>query len=217
MPLAEDTGLIVSIGDWVLHRACAHAASWNQNGLPNVRVAVNLSGRQFREENLVDNVAHALRASGLDPNLLEIEITESFLLEDIETAISTLDRLNELGIEISMDDFGTGYSSLSFLKRFPVDSVKIDQSFVRDISTDPDDAAIAEAIIVLAKSLRLRVMAEGVENEDQLYFLRTRGCDQGQGFIFSEPIPAGSVLSWYQATQSQRSTFEQKALWPGAS
>lgn len=216
MPLAEDTGLIVSIGEWALHHACAHAASWYQRGLPPVRVAVNLSGRQFRQENLVDNVAHALRVSGLDPRLLEIELTESFLLEDIETAISTLDRLNELGVEISMDDFGTGYSSLSFLKRFPVDSVKIDQSFVRDISTDPDDAAIAEAIIVLAKSLRLRVMAEGVETEDQWYFLRTRGCDQGQGFLFSEPIPASEVLAWYQATQSQRSTFQQKALWPGS-
>ncbi len=216
MPLAEDTGLIVSIGEWALNHACADLAAWNRQGLPNVRVAVNLSGRQFREEKLVDTVANALRASGLDSNLLEIEITESYLLEDIESAISTLDRLNELGIEISMDDFGTGYSSLSFLKRFPVDSVKIDQSFVRDISTDPDDATIAEAIIVLAKSLRLRVMAEGVENDDQLYFLRTRGCDQGQGFIFSGPIPADKVLDWFQATQSQRSTFEQKALWPGA-
>ncbi len=212
--LAEDNGLIVVIGDWVLHHVCAQAAEWQRTGLPPVRVAVNLSGRQFRQENLVESVARALRESGLSPHLLELEITENFLLDNIQSAVITLNRLHDLNVQLAMDDFGTGYSSLSYLKRFPLNSLKIDQSFVRDISTDPDDAAIAEAIIALARTLRLRVMAEGVETEEQLYFLRSRGCDQAQGFLISEALPADQVLPWFHSRNSQRTAFEQKALWP---
>ena len=212
--LAEDNGLIVVIGEWVLHHACAQAAEWQRTGLPPVRVAVNLSGRQFRQENLVESVARALRESGLSPHLLELEITENFLLDNIQSAVITLNRLHDLNVQLAMDDFGTGYSSLSYLKRFPLNSLKIDQSFVRDISTDPDDAAIAEAIIALAKTLRLRVMAEGVETEEQLYFLRSRGCDQAQGFLINEALPAHQVLPWFHSRNSQRTAFEQKALWP---
>ena len=216
MSSAEDTGLIVGIGEWVLHQACAQAAAWQQQGLPPLRVAVNLSGRQFREDNLVESVARALRESKLTPHLLELEITESFLLDNIASASITLNRLHDLDVQISMDDFGTGYSSLSYLKRFPLNSLKIDQSFVRDITTDPDDAAIAEAIIALAKTLRLRVMAEGVETDEQLYFLRTRGCDLVQGYLISRPLPADQVLSWYHATHAERASFEQQALWPAS-
>ncbi len=212
--LAEDNGLIVVIGEWVLHHVCAQAAEWQRTGLPPVRVAVNLSGRQFRQENLVESVACALRESSLSPHLLELEITENFLLDNIQSAVITLNRLHDLNVQLAMDDFGTGYSSLSYLKRFPLNSLKIDQSFVRDISTDPDDAAIAEAIIALAKTLRLRVMAEGVETEEQLYFLRSRGCDQAQGFLISEALPADQVLPWFHSRNSQRTAFEQKALWP---
>ena len=214
LPLAEDNGLIVIIGEWVLHHVCGQAALWQRTGLPPVRVAVNLSGRQFRQENLVESVARALQESGLSPQLLELEITENFLLDNIQSAVITLNRLHDLNVQLAMDDFGTGYSSLSYLKRFPLNSLKIDQSFVRDISTDPDDAAIAEAIIALAKTLRLRVMAEGVETEEQLYFLRSRGCDQAQGFLINEAIPADQVLPWFQSRNSQRTAFEQKALWP---
>ena len=212
--LAEDNGLIVVIGEWVLHHVCAQAAQWQRTGLPPVRVAVNLSGRQFRQDNLVESVARALHESGLSPHLLELEITENFLLDNIQSAIITLNRLHDLNVQLAMDDFGTGYSSLSYLKRFPLNSLKIDQSFVRDISTDPDDAAIAEAIIALAKTLRLRVMAEGVETEEQLYFLRSRGCDQAQGFLISAALPADQVLPWFHSRNSQRTAFEQKALWP---
>ena len=212
--LAEDNGLIVVIGEWVLHHVCAQAAHWQRTGLPPVRVAVNLSGRQFRQENLVESVARALHESGLSPHLLELEITENFLLDNIQSAVITLNRLHDLHVQLAMDDFGTGYSSLSYLKRFPLNSLKIDQSFVRDITTDPDDAAIAEAIIALAKTLRLRVMAEGVETEEQLYFLRSRGCDQAQGFLINEALPADQVLPWFQSRNSQRTAFEQKALWP---
>ncbi len=214
LPLAEDNGLIVIIGEWVLHHVCAQAAQWQRGGLPPVRVAVNLSGRQFRQDNLVESVARALQESGLSPHLLELEITENFLLDNIQSAIITLNRLHDLHVQLAMDDFGTGYSSLSYLKRFPLNSLKIDQSFVRDISTDPDDAAIAEAIIALAKTLRLRVMAEGVETEEQLYFLRSRGCDQAQGFLINAALPAEQVLPWFQSRNSQRTAFEQKALWP---
>jgi diguanylate cyclase (GGDEF)-like protein/PAS domain S-box-containing protein len=214
LPLAEDNGLIVVIGEWVLHHACAQAALWQRTGLPPVRVAVNLSGRQFRQENLVESVARALHESGLSPHLLELEITENFLLDNIQSAVITLNRLHDLNVQLAMDDFGTGYSSLSYLKRFPLNSLKIDQSFVRDISTDPDDAAIAEAIIALAKTLRLRVIAEGVETEEQLYFLRSRGCDQAQGFLINEAISADQVLPWFRSRNAQRTAFEQKALWP---
>lgn len=212
IPLAEETGLITSIGTWVLEAACTQAVAWQSEGLANVRIAVNLSARQFRQENLVEIVSKTLADTGLNPQFLELEITESFLLDNVDSAISTLKKLHNLGVQISIDDFGTGYSSLSYLRRLPLNSLKIDQSFVHDISAKNDDAAIAEAIIAMAQSLRLRVMAEGVETEEQLYFLRTRGCDYGQGFLICRPIPAEEILAWCKATDANRHSYKQGAL-----
>ncbi len=216
MLLAEETGLIISIGEWVLNKACAQASLWQSQGLPPMRIAVNLSALQFREDNLVGTVADALDLADLDPQYLELEITESFLMDDVDSAIAKLRALSNLGVHLAIDDFGTGYSSLSYLKKFPLNTLKIDQSFVRDISTDPDDAAIAEAIIALAQTLNLRVMAEGVETEEQINFLRTRGCEQAQGFLISHPVPAQDILPWCQETSENRFAFDQGLLWPGS-
>ncbi len=214
LPLAEDTGFITAIGDWVLHKACWQAAQWQRAGMAPLRIAVNLSPLQFTQPALVDSVAAALKNSGLDPGNLELEITENFLVDNVDNAIVTLRKLHELGVQLAIDDFGTGYSSLSYLKKFPLNSLKIDRSFVRDISTDEGDAAIAEAIIALAQTLRLRVMAEGVETEEQLHFLRNRGCDQAQGFLIGEPLPPEQVPAWCLDTGTYRAIFEQEMFWP---
>jgi diguanylate cyclase (GGDEF)-like protein len=196
--LAEETGLIVPIGAWVLKTACARNQSWRELGLPPLRMAVNLSARQFAHENLLQDVARALDEAGLDPAALELEITESMVMHDPERAVKLLSRLKDMGIHLSIDDFGTGYSSLSYLKRFPLDSVKIDRSFIRDIPGDADDAAITRAIIAMAHSLRLKVIAEGVETEAQLSFLREHGCDEMQGYHFSKPLPEDAFLRLLQ-------------------
>jgi diguanylate cyclase (GGDEF)-like protein/PAS domain S-box-containing protein len=188
--LAEDTGLIVPIGAWVLGTACAQAKAWQHAGYGALRVAVNLSARQFWEKNLARSVLDTLEATGLAPTCLEIEVTESLLMKNVDQAVGTMRELRALGIMVSIDDFGTGYSSLSYLKSFPVDVLKIDQSFVRDITAHPDHAAIVGGIIQLAHSLRLKVIAEGVETEKQLDFLRSRACDEIQGNLFSLPLPA---------------------------
>ena len=190
IPAAEDTGLIVPIGEWVLHTACAQNKAWQDAGYPPVRVAVNLSARQFQLQNLVQTVAGVLSATGLDPNCLELEITESIAMQNAEFTIKTLNDLKEMGVQISIDDFGTGYSSLSYLKRFPINNLKIDKSFVQEINTDHDNAAIASAVIVLGQSLNLGVIAEGVETEEQLNFLREQNCDEIQGYLFGRPLPA---------------------------
>jgi diguanylate cyclase (GGDEF)-like protein len=189
IPLAEVTGLILAMGPWVLRTACAQARAW-QHVQPGLRVAVNLSARQFQEAGLVGHVTDALADTGLDPRCLQLEITESSAMQNAQTAIQTLRELKALGVGLSIDDFGTGYSSLSYLRRFPIDTLKIDQSFIRDIGTDPDDAAIASAIIALAHTLKLTVVAEGVETEDQLEFLSRHGCDRTQGYLFSRPLSA---------------------------
>jgi len=189
IPLAEVTGLILAIGPWVLRTACAQARAW-QSVLPGLRMAVNLSARQFQEANLVGHVTDALADTGLDPRFLQLEITESSAMQNAQSAIQTLRELKALGVGLSIDDFGTGYSSLSYLRRFPIDTLKIDQSFIRDIGTDPDDAAIASAIIALAHTLKLSVVAEGVETPGQLEFLARHGCDRTQGYLFSRPLPA---------------------------
>jgi EAL domain-containing protein (putative c-di-GMP-specific phosphodiesterase class I) len=191
IPLAEETGLIVAIGRWVITEACAQTKAWQTVGLQKLRVAVNISGVQFRQRDLLDTIAHALASSGLPPECLEIEITESVVMQNASEAIVTLEKLSQMGVQISVDDFGTGYSSLSYLKRFPIDKLKIDRSFIRDISSDMDDAAIVRATIGLAHNLRLRVVAEGVETEDQLQFLRSLGCDEYQGYYKSKPLNAG--------------------------
>ena len=188
--LAEEMGLIVPIGAWVLRTACIQTKAWQQAGLGDLRVAVNLSARQFTQKALVQSIADVLQATGLAPQLLELELTESMVMSDVENVIAILRNLKGLGVQISIDDFGTGYSSLSYLRRFPIDVLKIDQSFVNDLTVDVDDAAIVTSIISLAHSLRLHVIAEGVETAEQLAFLRAHGCDQMQGYFFSRPVAA---------------------------
>ena len=188
IPLAEETGLIVPIGEWVLKTACAQNKAWQAQGLPLLRMAVNLSARQFAHENLLQDVARVLEETGLDPAALEFEITESMVMHNPQQAVDLLVKLKAMGIHLSIDDFGTGYSSLSYLKRFPIDSVKIDRSFIRDIPGDADDAAITQAIIAMAHGLRLKVIAEGVETTEQLHFLRDHGCDEMQGYYLSTPL-----------------------------
>ncbi len=199
IPILEDTGLIVPVGEWVLRSACRQVKQWQAKGLPPLRVSVNISARQFMQPKLVASIAQILADTGLEPGLLEVEMTESLLMVHTEASVAVLSALKALGIHISVDDFGTGYSSLSYLKRFPVDVLKIDQSFVRDITTDPDDAAIVRAIIALAHSLRLGTIAEGVETEAQLQYLRTQGCDEIQGYLLSRPLPADAFETWVAA------------------
>jgi diguanylate cyclase (GGDEF)-like protein/PAS domain S-box-containing protein len=189
LPLAEITGLILPIGPWVLRTACARARVWQDLGHPHLTVAVNLSARQFQQPDLVAQVKRALEETGLAPRCLDLEITETNAMQNAEAAIHTLRELKTLGVRISIDDFGIGYSSLNYLKRLPIDTLKIDQSFVRDITSDPDDAAIATAVIALAHTLKLRVVAEGVETQEQLAFLAARHCDRMQGYLFSRPLP----------------------------
>jgi len=198
IPVAEETGLIVLIGEWVLRTACTQSKAWQKEGLPSVGVAVNISARQFKQQNLIEIISRILRDTGLSPHLLELELTENIVMENTEAAIVTLRRLKELGVKLSIDDFGIGYSSLEYLKHFPIDTVKIDQSFVRDIITDPGDAAIAIAVITLAHSLELKVIAEGVELEEQLAFMRSQQCDKIQGYLFSRPLPAEGVRKLLQ-------------------
>ncbi len=190
IPLAEKIGLIVPIGEWVLRTACVQAKAWQDQGFPPLPVSVNLSPRQFRQKNLVETIAGWLRDTGLDPRFLELEITESMIMLHADKAIAILLELHQLGVQLSVDDFGTGYSSLAYLKRFPVQKLKIDQSFVRSLSTDANDAGIVSAVIAMAKSLELGVVAEGVETKEQLAFLAKLNCDEYQGYYFSRPVLA---------------------------
>ncbi len=192
--IAEETGLIIPLGEWVLQTACEQMQAWQQTGLTPLRISVNLSGRQFKQYDIIKSVQNILDATHLDPRYLELELTESVLMNDVEENISTLRKLKESGLKLSVDDFGTGYSSMSYLKRFPLDTLKIDRCFVKDIMTDPNDAAITKAIIALAKSLNLKTIAEGVETEDQFTFLREEGCDQIQGYLISRPLPAEEIV-----------------------
>jgi len=190
IPLAEETGLIMPIGEWVLRSACAQGKAWRDEGFGEMIVAVNLSGRQFRQQPLVHTVDEIVKSTGFDPRCLELEITESILVQSVDDTVSALKRLKDMGLRVSVDDFGTGYSSLTYLKRFPIDTLKIDQSFTRDIATDPGDAAITAAIIAMADGLKMAVIAEGVETEQQRDCLRQRGCRLMQGYLFSRPVPA---------------------------
>ena len=193
IPIAEESGLIVALGRWVLRRTCEQQVRWRAQGLPALRVAVNLSARQLADPQLVGDIRAILAETGIEPACLELEITESMLMHDVERAIETLAQIKRLGVALSVDDFGTGYSSLSHLKRFPVDTLKIDRSFVRDLAVDEGDRAIVVAIIAMAKTLRLSVVAEGAETLEQVEFLRAQGCDEIQGFFFSRPVPPEAI------------------------
>ena len=198
IPTAEETGLIVPIGDWVLHEACGQNKVWQLAGLPPMTVCVNVSARQFREKNLICRVVNALKESGLEARYLELEVTESLIMQDFDLAVATMNGLQQLGVQISIDDFGTGYSSLSALKTFPVQRLKIDKSFINDLATDKDDQAVTSAVISLGQKLNLRVLAEGVETDEQVAFLRRNNCDEMQGHFFSKPVSAQDIEKLFQ-------------------
>jgi len=195
IPLAEESGLIVPLGDWILREACRQNRAWQDAGMAPITMCVNVSARQFRERTWVSRVADALRETGLEPKYLELELTESMLMRDVPQAIATMHELQALGVQFSIDDFGTGYSSLSALKSFPVARLKIDQSFVRNLPSDANDRSIAMAVISLGQKLNMKVIAEGVETEAQLTFLRDNHCDEIQGFHFSKPVGSDALAA----------------------
>ncbi len=199
IPIAEETGLIVHIGRWVLRTACEQNVAWQREGLPPINMAVNLSVRQFADENLLDDIATILQETGMTPGLLELEITEGMLIHNIERAIKLLTAIKQLGVRLAIDDFGTGYSSLGQLKNFPIDTLKVDRSFIRDLATDSEDRAITSAIIAMGKTLSLTVVAEGVETVEQQNFLRGQACDEMQGYYFSKPIVADEFAALLRA------------------
>jgi len=188
------------IGEWVLGEACRQNRAWQAAGLPGLPVAVNISALQFAQPRFIESVGQALQASGLAPDCLELELTESVMMQAAERNIEMLETIRRMGVRVAVDDFGTGYSSLAYLKRLPIDKLKIDQAFVRDIVTDADDAAIIAAIIGLAQNLKLRVIAEGVENEAQFDFLRRGGCAEVQGYLFSRPLPSAEFERFWRAS-----------------
>ncbi|MEO0650840.1 MAG: GGDEF domain-containing phosphodiesterase [Planctomycetota bacterium] len=194
IPPAEENGMILPIGEAILRRACEDAVEWQRQGIPPLRVAVNLSAAQFAQPDLVEMVVRTLDETGLDPSLLELELTESMLMDDAEAAVTILRRFERHGISLAIDDFGTGYSSLSYLRRLPIDALKIDRSFIDDVNVNPDDAAIATSIILLGRSLKLRVVAEGVETRKQLEFLRVMQCDEIQGYLYSPPAAPEKIV-----------------------
>jgi diguanylate cyclase (GGDEF)-like protein len=191
VPVAEDSGLMLPIGRWVLREACQQARAWQDAGLPPLPVAVNISAVEFRDQNFLESVRAILKETCLEPRCLELELTESVLMQHAEATASVLQALKFMGVQLAVDDFGTGYSSLSYLRRFPIDALKIDQSFVRDITSNPDDATIVSAVINMGRSLKQRVIAEGVETREQFVFLQAQHCGEGQGYYFSRPVLAG--------------------------
>jgi len=193
IPLAEETGLIVSIGNWVLCEACRQNKAWQDAGLPPIAVSVNVSARQFMEKSLVARTTRALEETGLEGRYLQLEVTESMIMQDVKSAVATMNELQRLGVQIAIDDFGTGYSSLSTLKTFPAVQLKIDRSFIKDIAQDANDQAVATTVIALARKLNLRVIAEGVETEEQAIFLCDHDCEEMQGYYFCKPVTASEV------------------------
>lgn len=204
IPLAEETGLIAQLGEQVLRKACNQIRAWQDEGMKGLSVSVNLSPLQFKQQNLPAVIGRILRQAGLRPEYLELEITESAAMQNVGRNILMLRELKEMGVKISIDDFGTGYSSLSYLKKFPIDALKVDRSFISGIHEDPDDAAIVNAIIVLAKTLKLRVTAEGVETEQQYLYLRQHHCDEAQGYLFGKPMPPHTFEEWYRLNMTEK-------------
>jgi diguanylate cyclase (GGDEF)-like protein len=211
IPLAEECGLIGVIGAWVIREACRQARTWQQDGVPPLRVSVNLSASQFRDSGLVDSIRRALEDAGLEARYLEVELTESAVMSDPEQSIAILEHLSAMGVLVSVDDFGTGYSSMSYLRRFPIDKLKIDRVFIDEIVSRPEDASIVRAIVSLAHSLRLKVVAEGVETPAQLDFLKTAGCDEYQGYHFSRPLPAAAFERLIRESHSTDFLTEEDA------
>lgn len=207
IPLAEENGSIVEIGEWVLRTACSQAKAWQRPGEPAIRLACNLTSRQFREGNLDTIVARVLKETGLDPALLELEITENLLLEDREDTARILSEFKTLGATLAVDDFGTGYSSLTYLRRFPVDCLKIDRSFLTGVPKDTENVSIVRAVIALAKSLDLRIVGEGVETSEQLQFLRAEGCHECQGFLLAKPETPEKISSILQSSRRTAGAF----------
>ena len=199
IPILEATGLILPVGEWVLRKACTQARAWLYAGIPTLRVCVNLSAVQFRQRQLAGRIEKILSETNLPGSALELEITESALMEDADYSRDVLMRLRKLGIRVALDDFGTGYSSLSLLNSFPVDSLKIDRLFIRDIVDDKDHRSICSAIIAMGRALRLAVLAEGVETKEQLHTIQELGCDLIQGFFYARPMPAEEVWAWLTA------------------
>jgi EAL domain-containing protein (putative c-di-GMP-specific phosphodiesterase class I) len=191
--VAEETGVIVDIGTWVIAEGCRAGRTLADQTGREIQIAVNISPRQFRDPNLISTIRRSLRESGLSPQALEIEITETMLMDDVEAANQTVRKLHELGIGLAIDDFGTGYSSLNYLKKFPIDTVKVDRSFITDIPDSDDDCAITSAVIAMAHRLKMEVVAEGVETREQLAFLRENDCEHAQGFLFSKPVALASI------------------------
>ena len=204
IPIAENSGLIMAIGEWVLRVVCSQARKWQDEGLCALPVAVNVSAAQFRQQGFRELISRVLSETGLAPQYLELEVTESLLLSDADRASSVLRELKVMGLKLAIDDFGTGYSSLSYLKRFPFSKLKIDRSFIREVGVNSDDAAIATAVISMAKSLSLKVIAEGVENEAQMSFLRALRCDEIQGYYFSKPLTVDEVVAKLRGDPRQR-------------
>jgi len=203
LPLAEEIGLVIQIDQWVMRTACRQLKNWLDAGFAPVTLALNISGQHFRKNELLEIVTAVLSESGLDPALLELELTEGVLMAHTEKTVQTLKSLKSMGVKLAIDDFGTGFSSLSYLKRFPVDVLKIDRTFINDITNDPDDAAITLATIEMAHTLKLQVIAEGVETQEQLDFLQKHGCDIYQGFLFSRPVSPGEIPALLIAPSTQ--------------
>lgn len=197
VPILERLGLIVTVGRWVIEQACLQIARWQRSGIGAMEVSVNVSGHQLIEGDLITDIGQLLADAGVEPHWLEVELTESSLMENTPHTITSLQRLRAMGVKIAIDDFGTGYSSLAYLRRFPLDTLKIDIAFIREVTSNPQDAAIARTIIELAHSLGLRAVAEGVETPAQLAFLKEAGCDQLQGYLFSQPLPVAALERWF--------------------
>jgi diguanylate cyclase len=212
IPLAEECGLIGTIGGWVIREACRQTRAWQIDGVPTLRVSVNLSPSQFRDSGLVDSIRRALDDAGLEARYLEVELTESAVMSDPEKSIAILEQLSVMGVLVSVDDFGTGYSSMSYLRRFPIDKLKIDRVFIDEIASRPEDASIVRAIVSLAHSLRLKVVAEGVETPAQLEFLKTAGCDEYQGYHFSRPLPAANFERLVRESHTADVLTEEDAI-----